>query len=61
MAGASVMIYSAENKLAFMTSAYEAGADYYVVKGKEGLKTLELLLDSVITRQKRQVRCAKTG
>lgn len=51
-----VLIFSGENKLRFMNEAYDAGADYYVVKGREGLRTLELLIDSILIRQTRQAR-----
>jgi DNA-binding response OmpR family regulator len=56
-----VLIFSGENKLRFMNEAYDAGADYYVVKGREGLRTLELLIDSILVRQLRQVRRGKPG
>lgn len=52
----SVLVFSTENRLKFMTDAYAAGADYYIVKNKEGLRTLELLVDSIIIRQRRQAR-----
>ena len=51
-----VLIFSGENKLRYMNEAYEAGADYYVVKGREGLRTLELLIDSILVRLSRQAR-----
>ena len=54
--GIPVLIFSGENKLRFMNEAYDAGADYYVVKGREGMRTLELLIDSILVRQSRQNR-----
>jgi PleD family two-component response regulator len=51
-----VLVYSGENKLMYMSQAYQAGADYYLVKGQEGLATLEMLIDTIITRQKRRNR-----
>ena len=45
-----VLIFSGENKLRYINEAYEAGADYYVVEGPEGLRTLELLIESILVR-----------
>lgn len=56
-----ILIFSGENKLRYMSEAYDAGADYYVVKGREGLRTLELLIDSILVRQLRQNRRARSG
>ncbi len=49
-----VIMFSSQNKLNYMVQAYEAGADYYVVKDEEGGKTLRLLADSLFTRRARQ-------
>jgi DNA-binding response OmpR family regulator len=49
-----VFIYSAEDKLATMTAAYQAGADYYIVKEAEGKESLELLVDALLKRQLRR-------
>ncbi len=51
-----VLIFSGENKLRYMNEAYEAGADYYVVKGRDGFRTLELLIESILVRLSRQAR-----
>jgi DNA-binding response OmpR family regulator len=49
-----VLMYSAETSLHNMTLAYEAGADYYVVKGGEdGQRHLELVIDAIFIRQTR--------
>lgn len=48
-----VVIYSAENALNYMVEAYEAGADYYVVKDENGQQVLKLLLESVLMRRNR--------
>lgn len=48
-----VVIYSAENALKYMVAAYEAGADYYVVKDENGQQVLKLLLESVLMRRNR--------
>lgn len=55
-----VLMYSAENKLRNMSASYQAGADYYVVKGQEGQRTLELLIDSIFVRQARSKRTSTT-
>ena len=49
-----ILMYSAEKSLHNMTLAYEAGADYYVVKGGEdGQRHLELVIDAIFIRQAR--------
>ena len=49
-----VIIINSENKLQYMVQAYEAGADYCLVKNEEGSKSLQLLIDSILTRQARK-------
>ena len=49
-----IIMFSSHNKLQNMVQAYEAGADYYVVKDVEGSKVLRLLSDSLFTRRVRQ-------
>jgi two-component system, OmpR family, phosphate regulon response regulator PhoB len=54
-----VIMFSSEDRINNMVKAYEAGADYYVVKDEEGSKNLALLADSVLTRRyQRLVRVA---
>ncbi|HEX2914181.1 MAG TPA: response regulator [Chloroflexia bacterium] len=48
-----VIVFSSENNLRFMLKAYEAGADYYIVKDEEGNKVLRVLADSIFTRRSR--------
>ena len=50
-----IIMFSSENKLQYMVKAYEAGADYYVVKDQDGSKVLRLLADSLFTRRSRTV------
>lgn len=56
-----IIMYSAENKLTHMVTAYEAGADYYVVKDEEGEKALILLADSVLMRFQARFRLSKSA
>lgn len=49
-----VIMFSSENKLQYMVQAYEAGADYYVLKDEEGNKVLRVLADSLFTRRNRR-------
>ncbi len=50
-----VIMFSNENKLKNMVTAYEMGADYYVVKGDEGERVLTLLIETVFTRISRRI------
>jgi PleD family two-component response regulator len=50
-----VIMFSNENKLKNMVTAYEMGADYYVVKGDEGERVLTLLIETVFTRMSRRI------
>ena len=50
-----VIMFSTENKLKNMVTAYETGADYYVVKSDEGERVLMLLIDTVFTRMSRRM------
>ena len=50
-----VIMFSNENKLKNMVTAYEMGADYYVVKGDEGERVLTLLIETVFTRISRRM------
>ncbi len=52
--GTSVIMFSSENKLEYMVKAYEAGADYYIVKDREGNRVLRILTHSIFTRQNRR-------
>ena len=49
-----IIIFSTENKLKNMVTAYEMGADYYIVKGDEGNRVLTLLIETVFTRLSRR-------
>lgn len=49
-----IIIFSSENKLTNMVTAYEMGADYYIVKGEEGNRVLTLLIETIFTRLSRQ-------
>lgn len=50
-----IIMFSNENKLKNMVTAYEMGADYYVVKGDEGERVLTLLIETVFTRISRRM------
>lgn len=49
-----VVMFSVENKLNQMTSAYSAGADHYVTKDREGSSSLPKLVEAVYQRRLRQ-------
>lgn len=49
-----IIISSSENKLKNMVTAYEMGADYYIVKSEEGDRVLTLLIETIFTRLARQ-------
>jgi PleD family two-component response regulator len=49
-----IIIFSGENKLKNMVTAYEMGADYYIVKGEEDDRVLTLLIETIFTRLSRQ-------
>ncbi len=49
-----IIIFSSENKLKNMVTAYEMGADYYIVKNDEGDRVLTLLIETIFTRLSRQ-------
>ena len=49
-----IIIFSTDNKLKNMVTAYEMGADYYIVKGDEGDRVLTLLIETIITRLSRR-------
>lgn len=51
-----VIMFSNENKLSNMTTAYNVGADYYVVKGQEGERVLLLLIETIFTRISRRMK-----
>lgn len=53
--GIPIIMFSNENKLKNMVTAYEMGADYYVVKGEEGERVLTLLIETVFTRMSRRM------
>lgn len=50
-----VVMFSVENKLAQMSSAYSAGADHYVTKDREGSNGLLKLVEAVYQRRSRQL------
>ncbi len=50
-----IIIFSTENKLKNMVTAYEMGADYYIVKGDEGDRVLTLLIETIFTRLSRRI------
>jgi CheY-like chemotaxis protein len=47
----TVIIHSVENRLPVFSSAFEAGADYYIPKGNDSFKNLNSLLQSVLRRR----------
>ena len=49
-----VILFSKENKLHNMVKAYEAGADYFIVKDEESNKALLMLADSLLYRKMRR-------
>jgi DNA-binding response OmpR family regulator len=49
-----IIMFSHENKLHYMVKAYEAGADYYIVKDEESNKALVVLADSLLYRKMRR-------
>ena len=49
-----IIMFSAENKLSQMSSAYNAGADKYVTKDREGTNTLITLVDVFYRRLMRE-------
>lgn len=49
-----IIMFSNENKLHNMVKAYEAGADYYIVKDEESNKALVMLADSLLYRKMRR-------
>jgi PleD family two-component response regulator len=49
-----IIIFSGENKLKNMVTAYEMGADYYIVRGEEDDRVLTLLIETIFTRLSRQ-------
>ncbi len=49
-----VIMFSTENKLHNMVKAYEAGADYFIVKDEESNKALLMLADSLLYRKMRR-------
>jgi len=53
--GIPIIMFSNENKLKNMVTAYEMGADYYVVKSDEGERVLTLLIETVFTRLSRRM------
>lgn len=51
-----VIMFSNDNKLHNMVKAYEAGADYFIVRDEESNKALLVLADSLLYRKiRRQV------
>ena len=50
-----IIMFSNENKLKNMVTAYEMGADYYVVKSDEGERVLTLLIETVFARISRRI------
>jgi DNA-binding response OmpR family regulator len=50
-----ILVYSVESNLQNMVRAYEAGADYYVVKDEESNKVLQLLIETIFKRKGRHV------
>ncbi len=51
-----IVMYSADNSPRNMIEAYEAGADYYVVKGDEGEEVLYTLTNTIFIRRARRAR-----
>ena len=49
-----VIMFSQDNKLHNMVKAYEAGADYFIVKDEESNKALLMLADSLLYRKLRR-------
>lgn len=48
-----ILIYSIEKRSDCKLQAYQAGADYYVVKDANGQKTLDALIDAMFARLRR--------
>jgi len=51
-----VVMFSADNSPRNMITAYESGADYYVVKGTEGDTVLQTLINTILIRRSRMAR-----
>ncbi len=51
-----VVMFSADNTPRNMVTAYESGADYYVVKGQEGDTVLQTLINTILIRRSRLAR-----
>ncbi len=49
-----IIMFSSESKVQYMVAAYEAGADYYIVKNAEGSKVLRMLADSIFMGRTRR-------
>jgi DNA-binding response OmpR family regulator len=49
-----IIMFTSQTQLQYMVEAYEAGADYYVVKNEESNKVLRVLADSIFTRRARR-------
>src|SRR4051794_10653803 len=49
-----VIMFSQDNKLHNMVKAYEAGADYFIVRDEETNKALLMLADSLLFRKLRR-------
>jgi two-component system, chemotaxis family, chemotaxis protein CheY len=56
-----IIVFSSENKLENMMKAYEAGADYYIIKEADGNKVLRVLADSLFTRGARRKQLAMSA
>jgi CheY-like chemotaxis protein len=47
----TVIIHSVENRLPVFSSAFEAGADYYIPKGADSFRNLNSLLQCILRRR----------
>lgn len=50
-----ILMFAKEDKLYYMTESYRAGAEYYIVMQDDGLRTLELRTQSILSRHLRRV------
>ncbi|MDB5081323.1 MAG: Response regulator receiver protein [Chloroflexi bacterium] len=49
-----IVIFSTENKLKNMVTAYEMGANYYIVRGDEDDRVLTFIIETFFTRAPRK-------
>jgi DNA-binding response OmpR family regulator len=54
-----VVMHSSESKLRNMVKAYEAGADYYVVKDRESDRVLQLMIENILRRKSQRLEMTR--